>query len=286
MPIGFATRLTTNVSPWAISTPNEVARSTEFMSERPRDANAANASVRAEAFLGARRYHCAMPSIPSVDPRFARIAAAIGDPTRARMLTALLGGVSLPAGEIAHAAGINASTASQHLALLLDEGLVAMHARGRHRYFRVSDADVARALEALSLVAEGASGGEKWLREPLRPLKYARTCYRHLAGELGVRLLEVLLAHGCLMAGRQGYEITPAGLAWLEEIGMEPKAPSGGERYAYPCLDWSERRDHLAGRVATGLLDHFMARRWLVRGPESRALKLTPQGRRALLPLL
>jgi DNA-binding transcriptional ArsR family regulator len=158
-----------------------------------------------------------MPSIPSVEPRFARIAAAIGDPTRVRMLSVLLGGVSLPAGEIAQAAGVNASTASQHLALLLDEGLVAMHARGRHRYFRVSDADVARALEALSLVAERASGGE---------------------------------------------------------------------RYAYPCLDWSERRDHLAGRLATGLLDHFMARRWLVRVRESRALKLTPQGRRALLPLL
>ena len=227
-----------------------------------------------------------MPSIPSVEPRFARIAAAMGDPTRARMLSVLMNGVSLPAGEIARAAGVNASTASQHLALLADEGLVAMHAQGRHRYFRVKDVEVAHALEALSVVAERASDGEKWRREPFRPLKYARTCYRHLAGELGVRLLEMLVARGCLKAGRQGYEITPAGSAWLEEIGMEAGGATGGERYAFPCLDWSERREHLAGRLATGLLDHFMARRWLVRVPQSRALKLTPQGTRTLLPLL
>jgi len=210
----------------------------------------------------------------------------MSDPTRARMLSVLLGGISLPAGEIAQAAGVNASTASEHLALLVDEGLVAVQAQGRHRYFRVSDSDVAHALEALSVVAERAGAGEKWLREPYRPLKYARTCYRHLAGELGVRLLDALLARGCLAAGRRGYDITPAGSAWLEEIGMELDGPTGGERYAVPCLDWSERREHLSGRLATGLLDHFMARRWLVRVRESRALKLTPQGKRTLLPLL
>jgi DNA-binding transcriptional ArsR family regulator len=227
-----------------------------------------------------------MPSLPSVEPRFARIAAAMGDPTRARMLSVLLSGASLPAGEIAQAAGVNASTASQHLALLVDEGLVAMQAQGRHRYFRVKDADVAHALEALSLVAERASAGGKWHREPFQPLKYARTCYRHLAGELGVRLHEALVARGRLKVGRHGYDITPAGLGWLEEIGMEAGGAAGGERFAFPCLDWSERREHLAGRLATGLLDHFMARRWLVRVGESRALKLTPQGSRTLLPLL
>ena len=227
-----------------------------------------------------------MPRIPSAEPRFARVAAAMSDPTRARMLSVLLNGMSLPAGEIAQAAGVNASTASQHLALLVDEGLIAVQPQGRHRYFRVRDADVAHALEALSVVAERASAGEKWLREPFRALKYARTCYRHLAGELGVRLLDGLLTRGCLAAGRRGYDITPAGLAWLAEIGMEFDGQRSGERYAVPCLDWSERREHLAGRLATGLLDHFMARGWLVRVRKSRALKLTPQGKRTLLPLL
>jgi DNA-binding transcriptional ArsR family regulator len=219
------------------------------------------------------------------ESRFARIAAVIGDPTRARMLSVLLDGGALPAGELANAVNVSASTASQHLAMLAYEGLVSMEVRGRHRYFRLSDAEVAHALEALSLVAERSRSAEKWLREPYRTLKYARSCYRHLAGELGVRLLEVLLGRGYLTTGGNGYEITPAGVSWLSEIGVDAPRPGRAERYAYPCLDWSERRDHLAGPLATSLLDHFMARRWLVRRPQSRALKLTPLGRRALVPL-
>lgn len=227
-----------------------------------------------------------LPTVPSIEPRFAGIAAAIGDPTRARMLSVLLGGGSLPAGEIARAAGVNPSTASAHLARLVDHGLVAVQSQGRHRYYRVRDAEVAHALEALSLVAERASVSGKWLREPYRPLKFARTCYRHLAGELGVRLLDGLVARGRLVGRGESYEVTPAGRSWLEEIGMEPRAIASGERYAFPCLDWSERRHHLAGRLATSLLEHFLSRRWLARTAHSRALSLTPQGRRALLPLV
>lgn len=221
----------------------------------------------------------------TMEPRFSRIAAAIGDPTRSRMLGALMDGASLPAGEIAQAAGINASTASGHLARLVDEGLIAVRVQGRHRYYRVSDADVARALEALSVVAERASAADKWQRAPYRQLKFARTCYRHLAGELGVRVMQALVGRRHLVGGEDGYELSAAGRSWLEEIGMEaPPAP--GDRFAYPCLDWSERRHHLSGRLATSLLEHFVVRRWLVRVPQSRALKLTPQGRRSLLTLL
>jgi DNA-binding transcriptional ArsR family regulator len=220
-----------------------------------------------------------------VELRFARIAAAIGDPTRARMLGALLDGASLPAGEIAQVAGISPSTASGHLARLVDEGLVAVQLQGRHRYYRVSDGDVAHALEALSLVAERTSAADKWQREPYRSLKYARSCYRHLAGELGVRLMQSLVERERLAAGRDGFDLTHAGRNWLEEIGLEAP-PVRGERYAFACLDWSERRHHLAGRLATALLGHFVERRWLARTSDSRALKLTPQGSRALLPLL
>ena len=222
----------------------------------------------------------------TVEPRFARIAAAIGDPTRARMLGALMDGASLPAGEIAQAAGINPSTASGHLARLIDEGLVAVQAQGRHRYYRVRDADVARALEALSVVAERSSARDKWQREPYRPLKFARSCYRHLAGELGVRLHQALLTRKGLMGTEDGYELTVAGRSWLEDIGLDPASIARGERYAYPCLDWSERRHHLAGSLATSLLEHFLGRRWLVRTPGSRALKLTPHGRGTLLTRL
>jgi DNA-binding transcriptional ArsR family regulator len=221
-----------------------------------------------------------------VEPRFARVAAAIGEPTRARMLSILLAGKSLPAGEIAHAAGITPSTASEHLRLLVDEGLVVAHSQGRHRYFRVKDADVARALETLAVVAAGTDVPEKWEREPYRHLKYARSCYRHLAGELGVRLLDALISRDALIVSRQGgYDLTRDGEAWLAEIGISVPRRSG-ERYAYPCLDWSQRRDHLAGRLASAMLDHFLERRWLVRGDHPRSLELTPQGRRLLLSRL
>ena len=213
----------------------------------------------------------AMPIRSSVEPRFARIAAVIGDPTRARMLGALLDGASLPAGEIAQAAGIAPATASGHLAKLVDEGLVTVEAQGRHRYYRVSSGDVAHALEALSVVAERPGAAEKWQREPYRSMKFARTCYRHLAGELGVRVFEAYRRDGP---------------GWLERIGLDAALAAHGERDAYPCLDWSERRHHLAGRLATSLLDHFLERRWLARTPQSRALRLTPQGKRTLLDLL
>ena len=218
-----------------------------------------------------------------VQPRFARIAAAIGDPTRARMLGALMDGASRPAGEIAQAAGVHASTASGHLARLADEGLLSVQIQGRHRYYRVSDPDVASALEALSVLAERTAVDDKWQREPYRSMKLARTCYRHLAGELGVQLFQALVSRGRLSGSEAGYELTAAGRRWLERIGME--APPRGERFAYPCLDWSERRHHLAGRLATSLLEHFVARRWLARTPRSRALKLTPQGKSELVAL-
>ncbi len=135
------------------------------------------------------------------------------------------------------------------------------------------------------VLAERTSVDGKWQREPYRSMKVARTCYRHLAGELGVRLFQALVGHGRLSGGEDGYELTARGRRWLEAIGMEAP-PARGERFAYPCLDWSERRHHLAGRLATSLLEHFVARHWVVRVPHSRAVRLTPQGRRSLLTLI
>ena len=227
-----------------------------------------------------------MAKTPRIEPRFARIAASIGDPTRARMLGVLMTGEQLPSGEIAQAAGVNPSTASEHLGKLVHEGLIAVEARGRHRYFRVADGDVARALEALSLVAERTAASDKWRKEPFQSLKHARTCYRHLAGELGVRLLRSMLDRRRIVAIEGGYEITPAGGAWLAQLGIDPKGPVHGERYAYACLDWSERRDHMAGKLATALLDRFMEKRWLARVPQTRALNVTAEGRRTFAAML
>jgi DNA-binding transcriptional ArsR family regulator len=235
---------------------------------------------------------------PSQEPRIARAAAMIADPARSRMLAYLLAGQYASAGELARVASVTPPTASSHLAKLLDGGFVICEARGRHRYFRLADAEIAHALEALALVAERALAQRAWASPERQRLRYARCCYRHLAGELGVALFTQLLQAQHLRSDREGYALTPDGRAWLREIGCAVVAPAPGQRFAYACLDWSERRDHLAGSLATTLLDHFIARDWLRRanaqrlpaGTEGhgnhRVLTLTPTGRRELLPLL
>jgi DNA-binding transcriptional ArsR family regulator len=225
----------------------------------------------------------------SPEPRFARIAAMIGDPTRARMLAALMGGQALSAGELAQVAGVSASTASTHIAQLIDSELVVLRVQGRHRYLRLADAEIAHALEALSFVAERHAGAAKWEQGAYKPLKAARSCYSHLAGELGVALLDGLLRTRTLVPGDAGFELTEQGQAQCRALGLELEIRAGGSgarRFAYPCLDWSERRDHLAGRFATVLLEHGLAQGWLRRVADSRALKLTPKGATALAPWL
>ena len=218
----------------------------------------------------------------SPEPRFARIAAMIGDPTRARMLSALMGGQYLAAGELAAAAGVSAQTASGHIAKLLASELVVQRTQGRHRYVRLADAEIAHALEALSLVAERNVGARKWEQGAYKPLKAARTCYGHLAGELGVALFDGLLARGTLQPDDDHFVVSAAGRAELGALGLALPAGSGTRRFAYRCLDWSERRDHLAGGFAVALLTHALERDWLRRSPESRALALTPPGQQAL----
>jgi DNA-binding transcriptional ArsR family regulator len=225
------------------------------------------------------------------EPRFARIAAMIGDPTRARMLAALMGGQALSAGELAQAAGVGASTASAHIAQLIDSELVELRTQGRHRYLRLADAQIAHALEALSLVAEGRAGAAKWSQPAYRPLKVARSCYTHLAGELGVALLDGLLRGGTLVPREGSFVLTDAGRAQWQALGLAldglgGDGGTGSRRFAYPCMDWSERRDHLAGRFASAVLEHGLGHDWLRRVNGSRALTLTPTGRTALAPWL
>ena len=222
------------------------------------------------------------------DPRLARVAALVADPSRARMLAFLLSGEYASAGELARTASIGAATASAHLVKLVDAGLLVCEPRGRHRYFRIADADVAHALEALAMVAERSSHERAWSAPARLRLREARCCYGHLAGRRGVALLERLLAHGWLVEAPEGYTVTDAGVAGLAELGFDAATLRAGasHRIAYPCLDWSERRDHLAGKLASSLLTHFMARGWLRRIGNERALELTPPGQQALAPLL
>lgn len=226
------------------------------------------------------------------EPRLVRVAALVADATRARMLGFLLGGEWASAGELAACASVSPATASAHLARLLDGGLVACEPRGRHRYYRLADDEVAHALEALALVAERGSHDAAWARPARARLREARCCYGHLAGRAGVALLGHLQGEGWLLpadstagpaftlseAGGRGLATWGLdGAAWLRRLG----AP-GARRQAYPCLDWSERRDHLAGPLGSALLQHFIAQGWLRRPAGDRALQPTPAGRRAL----
>lgn len=222
----------------------------------------------------------------SHEPRLARVAAMVADPARSRMLSYLMSGEFASAGELAKAASVTPATASGHLAQLLDAHFVVCEPRGRHRYYRLADADVAHALEALALVAERDSHDQAWAHPERQRLRYARCCYGHMAGRLGILLHDALQARGALATRAGGYTLTEAGHAWLsEQLDLQPAQPRSSRRFAYPCLDWSERRDHLAGQLADDILQHLTTQGWLRRG-SGRALELTPQGQRELLPRL
>lgn len=212
----------------------------------------------------------------------------IGDPTRSRMLSLLLGNPHATAGEIARAAGVTPQTASAHLAKMMQADLIAVRQRGRHRFFLLANDEVAHALEALSVVAERTSAGglsSAWSRASFRPLREGRTCYGHLAGRLGVVLHDELMRRHCLSLESNTYRLTAQGSSMLEALGLDC-AGREGHIVAYPCLDWSERRDHFAGPLPVALLRHFLAKRWLRRLGDSRALIPTSAGRRAIGELL
>ena len=211
-------------------------------------------------------------------------AALIGDPARAAMLLALFDGRTLPATQLAWAAGISPQAASNHLAKLADGGLVAVTRQGRHRYYRLASTEVAQALEALSRLTPTVRALDPPLSPKARRLREARTCYDHLAGRLGVALADALQREGLIEAdGAERYRLTAAGDARLSTLGVDLAGVRPGPRGALrPCLDWTERRRHLAGPLAARLLARLFELGWLERGRESRAAVLTTAGRKGL----
>lgn len=230
-------------------------------------------------------------SQPIIEPRFARVAAAIGDPTRALMLARLLDGRHYTATELAVHAGVTPPTASQHLKLLVDEGLIRVRVQGRHRYFTLANGNVAHALEALLRVADGAlPETTRWHAPGMQKLRHARSCYGHLAGELGVRLCACFIERGWVEtneAGSHDYPLTESGIAELTLLGLSTDITAQQRKRAlYGCVDWSERRDHFAGPVAVAMLETFIARGWLKREQDSRVLKITSRGKDELVQRL
>lgn len=222
----------------------------------------------------------------STPARFSEIASVAGDPARAAMLHALMDGRALTATELAHVAGITPPTASGHLARLLEAGLLHVEKQGRHRYHRLASPAVARMMEGIMQVAATT-------RAPTAPLfvgprdaalRAARTCYDHLAGRLGVALADALVVRGDIELADDAGVVTEVGVERLHHLGLDLAAirPAQGRKpsrmLCRPCLDWSERRMHLAGALGAALCAHCFAKGWIRRVEGTRAVAITPKG--------
>lgn len=214
---------------------------------------------------------------------FAETAALIGEPARASMLAALMDGRALTAGELAGAAGITPQTASVHLARLVQAGLLALERQGRHRYHRLASAEVAAMLEGLMTFAAGMPRHTPRVGPRDAAMRRARTCYNHLAGEIAVAMADRMQARGELEFSADGGVLTEAGTSFLHRLGVTLEPPAGRARvFCRPCLDWSERRPHIAGTVGAALCRTCLERDWFLPVAGSRALILTPAGQRTL----
>jgi len=216
----------------------------------------------------------------SMEPDISSLAALISEPARGRILIALLGGRSLPATELAQRAGITCQTASSHLAKLIEGRLLQVIPQGRHRYYRIANARVAELLESM---ARFAPRKETYRSEPKSPIQIARTCYNHLAGSLGVRITDAIVGLRLLREVGRDYQLTKKGAHWFSELGIDTGAlRKSGRIFARQCLDWSERRNHLAGALGSALAEHLFERSWIEHVRESRAVRITELGRREL----
>ncbi len=217
--------------------------------------------------------------VDTVPSRLTQIGAILADETRSNILTVLMDDRARTGGELARHAGVAPSTASEHLSKLLDAGLVAIEAQGRHRYFRIANSEVAEMLESLGAAVPAV---------PIRPnaslaLIYARSCYDHLAGELAVQIYDQLLMDRHLERVDGYPQLTESGSTLLEGLGIDLNTLRAGKRpLVRSCLDWTERRHHLAGAAGAALLQTFLERRWVTRGPQPRSIRLTRKGKTAL----
>jgi DNA-binding transcriptional ArsR family regulator len=220
------------------------------------------------------------------NPNISIPASLIGEPTRAAILMALMDGRSHAAGALSTALNISPQSASNHLGQLADGGLLTAVQQGRHRYYRLASSHVAYTLEALTIIAAPVRLAALVSSRASEPLLSARCCYSHLAGALGVQLLEALLLKQYLVAieetsnGRTKYRLSPSGEAWANRVNLPHKVEAGqrGWQHALSCLDWTERRNHLAGPLGKQLLSYFLANGLLVRGNLPRSLKLSTRG--------
>jgi DNA-binding transcriptional ArsR family regulator len=218
----------------------------------------------------------------------AEIGALVGDPARVAIIEALMDGRALTAGELAYVAGVSPQTTSEHLRRLTDTRVLAAIKQGRHRYFRIASPLVAQMMESISVVAAIEAPPRR--RPPSRidaALRDARMCYDHLAGRLAVGIADAMIERRFLALDADGGEVTPAGFAFFNDLGIDLETQKRGRRaFCRPCLDWSERRFHIAGTTGTAIARHCESKGWIKRTRDTRAVILTNTGRDALRDLL
>ena len=220
-------------------------------------------------------------------PDISIIAALIGNPASANMLLALMAGPALTSTELAHEAGLSLATISGHLGRLEQARLVSVEKQGRHRYYRLADATVTRALKGLMPLAARA-GHQRTRPGPRDPqLRHARSCYDHLAGELAVRMYDTLSTRKFIVRNGDALEATEAGLAFFDAGGIDVTALECKRRaLCRPCLDWSERRHHLSGTLGAAIFSRFTANRWLRRTNGERIVRFGKDGERKIMAWL
>jgi DNA-binding transcriptional ArsR family regulator len=218
-----------------------------------------------------------------VEPSIAHLGALIAVPARANILSALFDGGALTAGELAYAARVTPQTTSAHLAKLVEARLLTVERRGRHRYYRLAGPEVADALEPLTLISPHTPVPPRKHVADVQKLREARFCYDHLAGRLGVLVTEAMLRRRLLISQERDFVLSRKGRDFCEELGIQSAQLKAQRRaYARQCLDWSERRPHLAGALGASLAHAFLGRRWIAKARTGREVTVTDAGRTAL----
>jgi DNA-binding transcriptional ArsR family regulator len=216
-------------------------------------------------------------------PYIAEAAALIGDPARASILSALMDGRALTATELAHVAGVTPQTASGHLAKLKTANMVVVERQGRHRYYRLGGPEIAHAIEALSVIAQTGAPRHRPTGPRDQAMRYARTCYDHLAGQVAVAVVERFVELGYIIEGEENFDVSAEGVGALGAFGVEIETLRGQRRaFARRCLDWSERRAHIGGALGAAFLNRCEAQGWLKTKTGSRSVIVTDAGRTGL----
>jgi DNA-binding transcriptional ArsR family regulator len=217
-------------------------------------------------------------------PQMAEVASLVGDPARANILCALLDGRALTAGELAFVAGVSPQTTSGHLAKLHDARLIDLCKQGRHRYYRLAGSHVGQMLESIMTVALTGPPRFQPRTKSDDQLRHARTCYDHLAGELGVGIADCLIEREHVILGNEAGEVTENGAAFLSKLGVDLSIARARRRvFCRPCVDWTERRPHIGGAVGAAIATRCFELKWIERNRDGRALTITSTGRLGLI---